>query len=269
MLLITSVMLAACIVIACSIRPLFAEKKLRTQWLLWVGFTAVVSILIVAFPLYQLQNNTLGKLSYLPVVVSTVLLLQSLLVKRSVLYLKNIQSVEGVSIIDPLTGAYNRYYLEQRLDTEVARCHRYNTPLAVLALEIENFKKFNDEYGHHGGDIALKRVADQLHRLVRETDVVARYEAGKFILILPDTPEGNTGALLARLNSAVNNLVVIDGTALEKSVSIKINFGLIHCVLANANGSELIELAFESLKRSKEQSLIFVAGKKVALPANA
>lgn len=254
MLVLTSLILAACIIIACSIRPFLSEQRLRTHWLLWVGCTAAVAVLIVVFPLLQMHYTVAARFPFLPLVVSTLLLFQSMLVKRSILYMKNIQSVAGVSIIDPLTGVYNRYYLEQRLDIEVARCHRYNSPLAVVALEIDSFKQFNDEYGHHGGDIALKRLASQLLSVVRETDVVARYGAGRFVLILPDTPEGNTGALLTRLNSVVNGLVVIEGAYSEKSVQIRTNFGLIHCVLANRNGAELIELAFKSMMGRKEGS---------------
>lgn len=164
----------------------------------------------------------------------------SLLVCQTLSQLKHLYQGDGIGIFDKVTRVHNRYYLEQRLDAEVARSHRYNTPLALVAVDLVDFDILNDEYGHQAGDIAVTRVAETLKKQLRETDIVARYYPNCFLLILPDTPERNVHALVNRLEDVLNGLVVIEGTDSEKSLCVSVRFGLSTCTLSTVNAGEMI-----------------------------
>jgi diguanylate cyclase (GGDEF)-like protein len=98
---------------------------------------------------------------------------------------------------DPLTGAYNRRFLEEFLTREMARSRRSLQPLSVLMLDLDGFKAFNDEHGHLAGDEMLAAVAQSLRNAVRTSDVVARYGGDEFVVVLPNTP-GEAARRVAR-----------------------------------------------------------------------
>ncbi|MEM9696849.1 MAG: GGDEF domain-containing protein, partial [Myxococcota bacterium] len=86
---------------------------------------------------------------------------------------------------EPLTGLYNRRFMEESLEREIFRSRRHGTPLTVVMLDVDHFKRFNDTYGHDAGDLLLVQVADLLRRGVRREDVACRYGGEEFALILP------------------------------------------------------------------------------------
>jgi len=98
---------------------------------------------------------------------------------------------------DPLTGVYNRRFLEEFLHREMTRSRRSRQPLSVLLLDLDGFKAFNDEFGHLEGDRVLAAVASSLRDAVRTTDVVARYGGDEFVVVLPNTP-GDAARRVAR-----------------------------------------------------------------------
>jgi len=89
---------------------------------------------------------------------------------------------------DRLTGLYNRYAYDERMTQEYARWQRYQEPLSLLVLDIDLFKKINDQFGHIAGDKVLRSIAHKLIESVRETDMLARYGGEEFVLIMPATP---------------------------------------------------------------------------------
>jgi diguanylate cyclase (GGDEF)-like protein len=88
--------------------------------------------------------------------------------------------------IDPLTGCLNHGAMRERLAEEIARARRQGTPLAVTILDLDNFKRVNDTYGHPTGDALLRHVADALRGEYRSFDQVARYGGDEFVVILPN-----------------------------------------------------------------------------------
>jgi diguanylate cyclase (GGDEF)-like protein len=87
---------------------------------------------------------------------------------------------------DPLTGLHNRRMFDERLNHEFERGRRYSRPLSILMLDVDDFKKINDKYGHHWGDVVLQAVARVIGERTRKSDISARYGGEEFILMLPE-----------------------------------------------------------------------------------
>ncbi|HTX02492.1 MAG TPA: diguanylate cyclase [Candidatus Acidoferrales bacterium] len=95
------------------------------------------------------------------------------------------EKLRSQSVRDPLTALYNRRYLDETLDLELARAARSKVPIAVIMLDIDHFKKFNDTFGHEAGDQVLKGVAEVLATSMRRGDVAGRFGGEEFLLIMP------------------------------------------------------------------------------------
>jgi diguanylate cyclase (GGDEF)-like protein len=92
-----------------------------------------------------------------------------------------------LSIIDDLTQLYNSRHFYAKLENEIERSNRYEQPLTLLMLDIDNFKTFNDTYGHVEGDYVLSRLGQVIKRCLRETDSAYRYGGEEFTILLPMT----------------------------------------------------------------------------------
>ncbi|MDY6970837.1 MAG: diguanylate cyclase [Thermodesulfobacteriota bacterium] len=98
------------------------------------------------------------------------------------------ERIRTLSVSDTLTGAYNRYYLNERLPQEIDRARRYGQPLSIIMCDIDHLKKINDLYGHHLGDLVLKEFVDCLRVSIREgTDWLVRYGGDEFLAVMPVT----------------------------------------------------------------------------------
>ncbi len=100
--------------------------------------------------------------------------------------LKLRETLRNQSIRDPLTGLFNRRYLEESLDREIRRAARRNSPLCVAMADVDHFKRFNDTFGHDAGDALLRELGQFLRNSFRGEDVVCRFGGEEFALILPD-----------------------------------------------------------------------------------
>jgi diguanylate cyclase (GGDEF)-like protein len=96
------------------------------------------------------------------------------------------ESLRLQAVRDPLTGLYNRRYMEEFLDRELHAARRKNRPLAMMMLDLDHFKIYNDTFGHSAGDRALAAFGETLLRCVRTEDIACRYGGEEFLLILPE-----------------------------------------------------------------------------------
>ena len=107
------------------------------------------------------------------------------------------------STIDHLTGLFNRRYFMDRLREEIDRTKRYGTPFAVAFIDIDNFKRINDEHGHLSGDEILQQLTRVCAKEVREIDTLARIGGEEFALLLPQTAPAEAEQLVERLRASV------------------------------------------------------------------
>jgi diguanylate cyclase (GGDEF)-like protein len=153
---------------------------------------------------------------------------------------RNLRSVEEArreAVTDDLTALYNRRACDKRLAEEVDRAQRYGRPLSVLMVDVDHFKAVNDRYGHPGGDLVLKQVAQRLARQLRQVDVAARYhdpvrpnpaarggECGRctFMVILPETPGGSAALVADRIRRSIAAETVAIPSGDEVSVTVSI-----------------------------------------------
>lgn len=123
---------------------------------------------------------------------------------------------------DPLTGVANRRHFEDFAIREQQRAKRKQTPLTLLTLDIDHFKKVNDTYGHDIGDEVLKMLAAVCEKMLRSTDIFARFGGEEFVVLLPDTTyeQGFEKAEQLRLALADTTIALPDETALHFTVSV-------------------------------------------------
>lgn len=169
----------------------------------------------------------------------------SLLVENLLLTLRLIRAQE-FALTDALTRLYNRGMGMRTLEQEIARSRRNGLPLTVLMIDLDEFKKLNDKYGHLQGDVALRATADLLRKTVRRTDTVCRYGGEEFMVVLPETTPEDASVLAARLFTGVEEC------GREVNLPVTISIGLSSMRSGDDAGS-ILERADRALYASKNQ----------------
>ncbi len=120
--------------------------------------------------------------------------------------LKLRETLRMQSIRDPLTGLFNRRYMEEFLERELRRAARAHRPIGVILLDLDHFKQYNDSFGHEAGDVLLQELAGLLRAHVRGEDIVCRYGGEEFLFLLPDTALETSRQRAEDLRSALGQL---------------------------------------------------------------
>lgn len=155
-----------------------------------------------------------------------------------------------LSMIDGLTGLYNRAWLNDLLPTMVATAHGSHAPLSLIMIDLDHFKKFNDSHGHLAGDQALRTAAHVLTTALRPTDFAVRYGGEEMMVLLPDTPAAVAVTVAQRLCERMRQAIVFNDMRLELP-HITASLG-VASLEAGQDEQALIDQADAALYRAKE-----------------
>ncbi len=168
-----------------------------------------------------------------------------LILKRVRLYSK----IEELSIIDSLTGVFLRRYFMEKFTEEVQRCNKFNLGFIFLMLDLDNFKSYNDRYGHLVGDVLLSAVSGIITENLRQIDIVARYGGEEFAIILPGTNRKEAEFVSLRLCQAIAKKRI---RAYDEDLHVTVSIGCSRFPEDAQDAEKLIDTADQALYRAKE-----------------
>lgn len=165
------------------------------------------------------------------------------------------QKLSSLATLDGLTGIANRRHFDEQLEREWARARRDGTPLSLLMIDVDHFKKYNDRYGHQAGDVCLKSVAQALAAAARRpADVAARYGGEEFILLLPDTDRAGCELMGSKIRDSLAVLGIDHQANLpSQKVTVSIGGAIAFVQDAKASSSWLVEAADRALYVAKDE----------------
>lgn len=155
-----------------------------------------------------------------------------------------------MSITDPLTGLHNRRYMEARLSEELNRSKRYEFPMSLMMIDIDDFKLYNDRNGHQAGDRALEITAQCLRSTLRKADVASRYGGEEFTILLPQTTLKEAGAIADRLRRQIMTTKFPHGN-LQPQGAVTISIGLSSLSSSIDSAEAIIRAADRALYHAK------------------
>jgi diguanylate cyclase (GGDEF)-like protein len=154
---------------------------------------------------------------------------------------------------DPTTSLLNHRGMNERLDEEFSRCRRSGADFSVVMMDMDNFKLFNDTYGHAVGDEVLQMVARVLVKAVRKYDVVGRYGGDEFLALLPDTDADGAVVLVRRVQAAVKEGAYFLEKQSQNRVPIALSYGIATYPSEGGRLAEVMAVADANLYRSKQK----------------
>lgn len=241
-------------------KPILANKNLKPYFKIFPKTRKYLIKSIAVVPIF-LDGEIVGSLNQADISPSRfqpgldTSLLEHLTVKVS-LCLSNVAAHEKLRLLanrDPLTGLFNRRVMEDILKREFARAIRYKKSLSVIFIDLDDFKNVNDTYGHDQGDDLLKYVAEQLIKMSREIDVVARFAGDEFVVILPETSSENAENLMSRFVLYLSKHPLKKG---KISIAAAISFGVASTEDKSIKDPlQLLKKADKKLYRLKKQKV--------------
>jgi len=185
--------------------------------------------LVISVPSAQLFEAVAGSRRYVPWLLwlgfmlggfACALLVGNMIVSRAKLGQAN-DDLDRLARIDSLTGLSNRRQIGEALDAAVGNADRYHEPLSVLMIDVDHFKKLNDDYGHNIGDEVLRMVSGRLEESLRLGDLIGRWGGEEFLVLVHFAGAVEVEAVAERLRAAVSSTpVIVDGQMLEVTVSV-------------------------------------------------
>ncbi|MED2008339.1 diguanylate cyclase [Brevibacillus borstelensis] len=158
------------------------------------------------------------------------------------------RELEKKATEDKLTGLHNRGYFEAKFKEEKLRSERYHHQLSLILIDLDHFKRINDQYGHLAGDAVLRETARFIRSHVRETDCTARYGGEEFVILLPETGEEEAMEVAQRIHQGLADRIICHE---EKEIRVSASLGVVTSE-SSFDLSELLGLADKALYQSKK-----------------
>jgi diguanylate cyclase (GGDEF)-like protein len=165
-----------------------------------------------------------------------------------------------MAVTDGLTGLYNHREFYQSLRRELERAHRYRHTLSLLMIDVDDFKRFNDRFGHPAGDIALRDISELLLKCARTTDIIARYGGEEFAVILPESTPGGALMVAERIKSEVAGHNFIKSA--NDPVHLTVSIGIYNSENGDVSEDQIVSLADEAsyiAKKSGKNQIVVKA----------
>jgi diguanylate cyclase (GGDEF)-like protein len=162
--------------------------------------------------------------------------------------LDSAEAYAHAATVDPVTGVFNRRYIQVRLDEELQRSQRHQIPLALLMIDIDDFKRVNDSHGHLAGDTILRDVGDILRRSVRVFDVCARFGGEEFVIIMPGSTSENAMRIAERIRERIEHYRPADSVLAVTRVTVSVGLAVSS---AGSTVGQLLERADQALYEAK------------------
>jgi len=220
-----------------------------------LAFTQYLTIVAVAASHWNLNDPKYAPYSYgmfawsnqvsRLIIMLTASLLAYALVARS-------QKLLQMATRDPLTGLFNRGYVDDRFAVELSRARRYGKSLTIAVIDADRFKSLNDTHGHMAGDHVLRRIGEILHDTFRQSDTSGRYGGEEFVVILPETDIASAHAKIESLRKAVATTPFRVG-AHQKAVQVTISAGLASFPDDGLDAADLFALADGRMFQAKRE----------------
>jgi two-component system cell cycle response regulator len=168
------------------------------------------------------------------------------------------EEIYRLTIIDGLTQVYNKRYLLEFLDREMARCGRHGRALSIVMIDVDHFKRINDTYGHLAGDYVLRELASQIKTRIRREECFARYGGEEFVLVLPETGHDNSVYLAEKLRKMIEvHRFVFEG----KEIKVSFSGGVADMQPQDEGPEGFIQVADGRLYEAKRAGRNRIAGK--------
>ena len=266
----------AWVVLGLNAVALYAVLRIsdKTSEQIWLAVGMIAACLDVWLTFHGSTRFSLGwYLSKMGSLLTSMVVLMSLFVDLTLLYRRVSQAnamLAQLASRDGLTGLANRRSFDEKLDSEWRRALRLQQPLALLMLDVDHFKLYNDSYGHLGGDDCLRRVSAAIgSHIARPGDLAARYGGEEFAVILPNTDATGASNLASRIRESVAALGLIHPQSSLQRVTISVGVAVVvpeqgqlpaalvsladqALYQAKSLGRDRIQLAAEPAKLAKE-----------------
>jgi diguanylate cyclase (GGDEF)-like protein len=170
------------------------------------------------------------------------------------------------AIHDPLTNLFNRRYMEETLTREIHRAERYGTPLGIIMVDLDHFRRFNNTFGHDAGDLVLKDLGKFLHNNVRKEDVACRYGGEEFTLILPGASLEITQKRAETLRQLVQQLQIYYNNNLLENITLSLGVAIFP--VHGSTGEAVLQAADAALYNAKHagRNRVAVSGNGTSVP---
>lgn len=175
------------------------------------------------FILNSVESNVVSELKWIlnEVYSLTYSTISNLVMKE--IALSEIEELKNLALTCRLTKVYNRNYFEQEIPKEIEKAKRYNYPISVIMIDIDNFKNINDTYGHIIGDMVLNEVAGTIKKSIRKVDIPIRYGGEEFLIIAPHTDSKGAYRIAERIRKNIQNNTIRIG---EFTINITVSLGV-------------------------------------------